>query len=627
LYPVYYELIRLAIALAGNHNRHMQKLQCVLIVLLLLAGLGCDAGKPQVSTIVLVTVDTWRWDATGFLGRREPSPTPFLDQLAAGGLVAVDTVAPVPLTGPSHWSMLTGRWPWRDGIRVNGDPPVAGHPSTIAQVLAAAGWRTGAFVSCAALDHRFGFAVGFEQYDDRFRKSGRITDIGMPERRADATVARTLEWAGGLAPEDRLFLWVHLFDPHLPYDPPPSLRATWVGIARSSPPAALAAEVYGAYLGEVAFADQQIGVLHAGLEAAGRSARQTCYLVLGDHGEGLGDHGALTHGLLLHSAAMRVPLLLVAPQLPAGRRQGLTSTADVFATLLDLAGEEAPTGDGRSLLRQASGDQRSLPMETLFGQRSYGLSPAFGLRTRQWLWEASPADHLWDVEHDPAETADLAAARPQIVAQLQEQYQKIADTPSDRGAGKVSQELIDDLQALGYVTGNLTTGEGDLRTYVREGEDLHMALLGHEKAGRFAEAEVVVQQLIEQYPRSPQLWIEAGFTAVQLGRLDQAEERFGEATRLAPESTQARLNLANVYLVTQRRELAAAEYQRVLELDPEDLYGLYNLGNLRSQQGRFREAAAAWRRFVELYPDHQRAASVAGRLQQWQRQGLIGAQP
>jgi arylsulfatase A-like enzyme/predicted TPR repeat methyltransferase len=594
---------------------------------------SCGAGRSRVKTIVLVTIDTWRWDATGFLGRRNPSPTPYLDELAASSLVATNAVAPVPLTGPSHWSMLTGRWPWRDGVRVNGDRPPVEHAPTLAEELRAAGWRTAAFVSCAALDHRFGFDAGFEHFDDRFRTGGRITDIGMPERRADETVALVLQWVGTVPASDRLLLWVHLFDPHLPYDPPPQLRQQWLGISRSSPPKSIPAETCGAYLGEVAFADQQVKVLLDGLAAAGRPAAQSLYLILGDHGEGLGDHGALTHGLLLHGAAIRVPLLVAGGQVAPGTRQDPASTADVFATVLEAAGHQVAPGrgssasvrrDGRSLLTAGPAEDRSLPLETLFGQRSYGLSPAFGLLTRQWLWESSPADHLWDIVHDPEEITDLAGARPQVVAQLRTLRDAIAETPPvDRGAGENSPRLNQDLQALGYVTGGMISGEGDLRSYVTSGEDLHMALLAHQQAGRFREAEAVVTRLLEAYPRSPQLWIEAGFVAVQLGDMVRAEHSFGEAIRLAPENTQARVNLANVLLVSNRRDAAATEYERVLELDAEDLYALYNLGDVRSQQGRYQEAATSWQRFLDLYPNHDRAARVAAALRQWQIQGLI----
>jgi arylsulfatase A-like enzyme len=273
-----------------------------------------------VRSVVLVTIDTWRRDATGFLGGLDPSPTPFVDSLAEKGLVAADAVAPVPLTGPSHWSMLTGRWPWLQGVRLNGDTPSEDFGPTLAETLRGHGWSTGAFVSCAALDHRFGFARGFDVYDDRFRVRGEMGFEDMPQRRGDATVDRALAWTAGLDPTTPLFLWVHLFEPHYPYDSP---RGQWAGR-------------HGDYLAEVAFADDQLRRLSTGLEQQGRPQRESLWVVLSDHGEGLGEHGEPTHGLLLHGATTRIPLLLAGPGVPARRDDELASTVDVLPTVLAL---------------------------------------------------------------------------------------------------------------------------------------------------------------------------------------------------------------------------------------------------------------------------------------------------
>jgi arylsulfatase A-like enzyme len=292
----------------------------------------------ELRTIVLASVDTWRRDTSGFLGGLDPSPTPFLDDLAATGLIAADAMAPVPLTGPSHWSMLSGRWPWRDGLRVNGDRPHPGRGTRLAGILREEGWRGAAFVSCSVLDHRLGFAAGFEHYDDRFGTEGEDAFVEVAQRRGDRTVQAALDWTAAQPPGDRLFLWVHLFDPHQP-------RAARLGSFSGD---------HGEYRGAVAFADAQLESLAEGLDEAGRPLGASLWVVLSDHGEGLGAHGELSHGQLLHGATTRIPFFLAGPSIPAGRLEVLASTVDVLPTLLGYLGLEIPESDGVDLLRAAA---------------------------------------------------------------------------------------------------------------------------------------------------------------------------------------------------------------------------------------------------------------------------------
>jgi len=179
-------------------------------------------------------------------------------------------------------------------MRVNGDVPRAGRGATLAEILRDEGWRTAAFVSCAVLKRRFGFGAGFEHYDDDFHGRGDLMDVEMPERRGDETVDAALEWLQTRPANERVFVWVHLFDPHFPY---------------ASPGGAQPGE-HGEYRGEVAFADAQLGRLAAALETLGRPLDESLWVVLADHGEGLGDHGEDSHGLILHGATTRIPLVV-----------------------------------------------------------------------------------------------------------------------------------------------------------------------------------------------------------------------------------------------------------------------------------------------------------------------------
>jgi arylsulfatase A-like enzyme len=576
-------------------------------VLLLISGCEREGGAPlstptdgETRTVVLVTLDTWRRDTSGFLGGLDPSPTPFLDDLAATGLVATDAMAPVPLTGPSHWSMLSGRWPWRDGLRVNGEKPRPGRATRLAGLLREEGWRTAAFVSCLVLDHRLGFATGFEHYDDRFGTEGQVAFVEMTQRRGDLTVQAALDWTAAQPPDDRLFLWVHLFDPHFP---------------RASRRGSFAGE-HGDYRGAVAFADAQLERLARGLGQADRPLEASLWVVLSDHGEGLGAHGENTHGQLLHGATTRIPFFVAGPSIEAGRFETLASTVDVFPTILGYLGLEIPESDGIDLLHATGSSERAIPLESLFAARAYGLAPALGIRSESWLWEASPTDHLWDLASDPEEERDLAGERAERVALLRERRWEIG-VPDFEQAQPQDPEMLESLHALGYVDSGLSPGTGDVRVLGPEAANLRSELRTLLNSRRYAEAEVLARRSIERHPRSHDSWLSAGFVSVGLRDLPEAERRFRTAVDLAPDHTQPRLNLANVHLELGRLDEAEAGYRRTLQSDPENFFALYNLGTLLARRDRFAEAMPYWRRFAELYPENRRAAGVRRKLERW----------
>lgn len=560
---------------------------------------------PDIRTVVLVTIDTWRRDATGFLGGREPSPTPFLDELAASGWIATDAISPVPLTGPSHWSMLTGRWPWRDGYRVNQDLPRRDEAVSLASVLQEAGWKTAAFVSAAPLDRRFGFANGFDHYDDKVSTQAGTGDgvIGA-ERRGDVTVNAALDWTQALAANERLFLWLHLFDPHFPYNAP----------GKPGNPGDVEA-----YLAEVAFADAQVRVLAEGLSAAGRPTADSLWAVLADHGEGLGEHGEISHGNLLHGATTRIPFFFAGPGVAAKRSERLAATVDVAPTLLAHLGLAMPPNDGTDLLNgDGAGnlEQRSVPLESLAALRDYGLSPVFGLRTKEWLWERSPENHLWDLAVDPMETNNIAAEKPEVLAALGRERRSFG-MPSPEPAAVVDDEARRQLAALGYLSSGLTTGEGDVREFMNGGEQMYKDLLERQHRGDLEGAEDLAQRFVKAYPNATIGWLAAGFVAVARQDAAAAEQRFQRAAELDPVNVQAWVNLGNVYFLTNRPDAAATAYSQALALDDDEPSALFGLGAVASLAGRPEEAAGPWQKLIELHPDHPQAPAVKLQLEAW----------
>jgi len=356
-----------------------------------------SADRPNV---LLVTIDTLRADRVGCYGHA-PALTPTLDGLASRGVRFATAVAHVPLTGPSHASVLTGVTPLGHGFRDNGGYVLLAEVRTAAEDFGKAGYRTAAFVSGFPLNRRFGFDRGFEAYDDHFPKGNDPRRAAHVERFADATTDAVLRWleTPDATPGRRpFFLWVHYYDPHAPYEPPGELAARF----RGEP-----------YDGEVAFVDQQLGRLLRRLEEKAELAR-TLILATSDHGEGLGEHGEVSHGLFIYDSTLKVPFVVAGPGVSPGRIDPTVARGiDVLPTLLDLAGMKArPEIEGRSLRPAIEGREMSdapAYAETLYPLRELGWAPLFAWRTSRHKMIEAPTPELYDLESDPGETQNRAA--------------------------------------------------------------------------------------------------------------------------------------------------------------------------------------------------------------------------
>lgn len=385
---------------------------CLLPVLAGLA-LGCAERPPSppIERILLVTVDTLRADHVGAYG--ELSLTPAIDALAAEGVVLLEACTPTPSTGPAHASLFTGRYPWHHGVLENATL-LGGEPPVLAELLRERGFATAAFVASFIVDERFGFARGFDHY--HFDPTESYTWRGRPQgrfwSRADRVAAATLEWLAEHRDEP-FFVWVHLFDPHSPYRPEPGMRRDEpVDLTGKRVPPGVAdgeelRELIRAYRGEVRYADAQLGRLTEGLVELGL-LDSTAVVVTSDHGEGLGDHGLLEHGTNLHDELVRVPLVIRAPGLPAGRRlRGAAQLEDLAPTLLALAGAPVPEGmDGLDLGPWLAGRRDDSPRDAVLGRRRrYPKAPdLYFVRDGNEKWIGTPRrGRRYDLEADPRE--------------------------------------------------------------------------------------------------------------------------------------------------------------------------------------------------------------------------------
>ena len=355
----------------------------------------CGERERPPLNVILITLDTTRADHLGCYGSRAGA-TPAADRLAARGVRFEQADSVVPLTLPSHATLLTGLLPQRHGLRVNGGGTLRGSVETLATVFFRHGFRTGAFVGSSILDHRFGLGRGFGVYDDAVTIDPQGASESLDAERAAGAVADlALGWLRQTGPRP-FFAWIHFYDAHAPYAPPQPYRSRFA----SSP-----------YDGEIAYADSQVARILDFLDRAGLRDH-TIVVIAGDHGEGLGDHDESTHGLLLYESTLHVPLIIAAPGLRAHVVHESVSTTDVAPTLAALAGVPMNVVrlDGRdlsaNLVQQREPAPRDIYAETQY-PRTFGWSDLGTLRREGKKLISGKLDELFDLNSDPHETTNI----------------------------------------------------------------------------------------------------------------------------------------------------------------------------------------------------------------------------
>ncbi|HEX4823188.1 MAG TPA: sulfatase-like hydrolase/transferase [Candidatus Polarisedimenticolaceae bacterium] len=419
-----------------------------LLFVLGVALLAACAPKPRDDlSLILVTLDTTRADRIGAFGGKAV-PTPVLDRLAAEGTIALDATSQVPLTLPSHATILTGRYPDGHGVRHNGIYRLRDEEETLAEHLRAAGFTTAAFVGAYVLNRGFGTEQGFDVYDDvdvnRF--AGGRDQVFEAQRTADEVNAHVLPWLDAHAGK-RFFLWVHYYDPHAPYAPPERPGRTLAGTG---------------YDREISYVDACLGDLVARLRSSGVLDRAVLAIV-GDHGESLGEHGEATHGLLLYQGALHVPFLLRAPGLVprGGKIAGPVELAALAPTLVDYLGlPPLARAEGRSLRTRIDGKNDGhdavAHAETMMPRLEFGWSDLRMLRDARFKYIRAPRPELYDLAQDPGEARDLSqgeASRTRALADRLDAW--VAGFPP---AGESARRDLDPdeearLRSLGYLQG------------------------------------------------------------------------------------------------------------------------------------------------------------------------------
>ena len=576
----------------------VQRLTPFAVPLALLAaacgGGGSAPGEPgqgasQPRSGLLITLDTTRYDALGCLGG-PPGVSPHLDALAREGLIYSQARTVSPLTMPSHATILTGLTPLRHTVHTNSQLALPASAETLAERATAHGLTTAAFVAAVVLDAGFGLHQGFEVYDQPVAPEVQA-ELHYDRRRAREVGDAAVAWIEGLDAERRFFLWVHFFDPHLPYDPPAEF------VEQAGGPG---------YHAEVAAMDAAIGRIFAALRERGLYD-QTLIAVVADHGEGLGDHGEDTHGTLAYDSTIRVPFFL---RYPDGHRAGdrsseVVSVTDVFPTFVEGLGLGAASDiDGISLYRRAVPDDRGIYFESLYGHFSFGWSPLVGWADARGKYLHSSQPEFYVPTEDAAEAhdridglePDFLGSYTAAIAELGRRPRLVRTMGDAAGA-----EALSGLQNLGYTGAGPGAAEaGPSDPLATEGRPSPAAMreayaefrLAQELNvhGRPREAIPLLERVLEVNPQNAEAWFQLGGARLQVGDLDGSLEASRQALAVGRPWYGPHRNLALAYERLERPADALASYRAALELGPPAVDLLQRAIELCTELGKDDEA-------------------------------------
>jgi choline-sulfatase len=581
------------------------------------------SGDKNPPDVYLITIDTLRADHVGCYGYKQVE-TPALDALAADGVRFSEAFTHSPITNTSHTSILTGLLPSVHGVTDFGVPLSPQHV-TAAELLKKRGYQTAAFIGAVILDSNAlapGLDRGFDFYDnfpkadaaadgktsDAKNTDGKNTDLKNKERwdRVERRGMEVVQHAEAWFDQHRTgprFVWVHLFDPHDPYEPPPPYS-----------------EKYKDHLydGEIAYADSAVANWIDYLKKAG-AYDNAIIIVSGDHGEGLGEHGEETHGLFLYDATLHIPLILKTPHSAAGPSprgvviDALVRTTDILPTILDATGIAAPPElNGESLfplLEKSSSEKKSGEKRELFGETDYplrwGWAPVRALRTENAKLIEAPRPELYDLQADPKEAKNLYAADAAKLQTLQAEMAKWEaklPTPNNFARSEKLPDPKDKIEVQNLLHNAMLASDdnrsSDARQFLEKAAQLDptspnaVMQLGEIElaAGDYSKAAAHLKRASELRTDDPNVAYEAGEAMEKSGDFAGARDALEASLKLAPSQMPARLLLGHVYLQLKDAKNAADQFEAALLVDSDNIEGRLGLAEAQIEQSEFAAA-------------------------------------
>ena len=598
--------------------------------------------------VLLISVDTLRADHVGVYGAA--FRTPHIDALGKRGVIFEKTVSHVPITLPSHTSLLTGSYPIWNGVRDNGAFRLAKEHETLSEMAEKAGYRTAAFVGSFALDSRFGLDQGFELYDDFYGDSSELDEFGISERPAGAVLEPALEWLRKPSRQP-FFAFVHLYDPHAPYAPPAPFSSEYRD---------------DLYSGEIAYVDAALGKFWDALAREGL-LDNTLVVFTADHGEALGEHGEATHGMFAYESTLRVPLILVWDGvLPPRRVATRVRLIDVAPSVTELMGlPPLATHQGESLVPLITGAE-SADRESYFEAMAFNLNrnwaPLRGLYRGSHKFIDLPIPELYDLTKDPGETKNIIGSRAATAREMRDALEKLIAESSTEASRSIQRTAVDPetmkrLETLGYlVAADLPerpeeyTEADDPKRLVRLSDRLDEGVARY-LAGEPEEAVRLFRSIIEERPTFTNAYTNLAYVLRETGRLRAAVDTLEKAVSLGlqtrtmlgrlgaylqeageleesaallealieehPDYAEAYNYLGVSYAKLGRTEDAVRVLQKLLSLDASYAAGYANLGSVYLAAGRLPEAEESFRRALRI--DRRLAGA-------WNGLGVIHAQ-
>ena len=595
-----------------------------------LAALLCQAAFAQPSTpVILISVDTLRADHLNCYqpGRR---PTPHIDGLAKNGTLFSQVSSPFPLTLPSHTALLTSTYPFANGVEDNG-VPLQPNAVTLATVLKKSGYRTAAFVASFVLDRRFGLNQGFDVYDGPIDLHNKTSPAPVERKRPGAQVAEAaMRWLdrNSSAP---FFLFLHLYDLHLPYDVPQG------------------------YSGELAYEDRVVGDFVAYLQRT-KLIEKALIVFTSDHGEGLGDHGESTHGYFVYQSTLHVPLIMHWPagfaRAPQNRVDEAASLLDVAPTILDVIGIPRPAEmRGASLIGKS--ELREVYSESEYARNHFGCATLRSLRVGRYKYIEAPKPELYDLAADPKELKNLYEQERSKATAMSRQMAALRANSAPRPGKSASPtpDTITRLRSLGYLSGSTKSIRSESRidpkdritdferyytalTLASAGKlsesdrllqpladkfpdvvDIRVTLgLNRQRLGDCSAASRDFQRAIEQDPANADAHFELGFCSFHAGELFSAIKELKTALAIEPWYTRADEALADIYIQKKDLPQAREHLNHLLSVDPNSYTAHYNLGIFAAMEGKWNDAQQQMAAALRADPASAEAHDTLGKI-------------
>ncbi len=551
-----------------------------------------EPGQARNCNVLLVTLDTIRQDRLGCYGYQE-AITPVIDKVASGGVQYFDAVASVPLTLPSHTTILTGQDPQRHGVRDNGLYALGDEPSTLPEDLKVEGYATSAFIGAFVLDKRFGLNRGFDVYDFEVGDIGykpQMSDFN--ERPANEVTDATLAWLKkhrSEKPDQPFFTWVHYFDAHQPYTSPLLTQPIFKGRG---------------YDAEITFVDGQLGRLIQWLDDSG-TRDNTIIILVADHGEGLGEHQEKTHGMFIYNSTMKVPMIINCPGkikehlAITNRIAGLVDLRDTISDMLGF--KPSATTDGQSLLKPVN-PHRRIYMETESPMNMAGFSPLHGLQSSTEKYILAPESEYYDLMDDPRELENLYSTRLSEMAPLVSLLKSImGNTTTSVTDRHITSEEAERLRSLGYVHSGSRNKDAKLpdpKAMIEifnagmEAEALYLQ-------GKYPEAAELAARVVARCEDCIAAVRVLSFSRIRQGRTEEAVAILQEAVDRTGDLFLVR-SLAQAQIIHEDFPAALKTLELFQALDPRDGRVFILRGDVFDKQALPQEALAQYREALRL---------------------------